>query len=280
MKLNNLFLFGMFPILFTSCMTASFYQVYKAVPSEELTLKENAIVYEDENCKISYNLWRENGNIGFQFYNRTENNIYLNLEECFFILNGVSYNYFKNRIYSESSMSGITSSRGVDFSKSVSGINYSNLTQTNKSSIYNINGVTTTNGLSVSYYEEKVICIPSKTSKIIMEYNVNSSFIHNCELYRFPTKKGIQTKTFTKNDSPLTFGNRIAYSLGKNEKQITIENEFYVSEICNYPESEMFDRIYEEYCEQKSPFSTTVFKNAAPDKFYITYKKDNDIRIH
>jgi len=55
-------------------------QVYKATPTKELTTNEYSLIYEDNNCKVSYNLWAEGGNIGFSFYNKTDQNIFLNME--------------------------------------------------------------------------------------------------------------------------------------------------------------------------------------------------------
>ena len=57
--------------------------------------------------------WDILGNIGFQFFNKTDKNIYLNLEESFFILNGISYNYYRNRVFTNSTSSGATTSRGT-----------------------------------------------------------------------------------------------------------------------------------------------------------------------
>jgi len=44
------------------------------------------------------------------------------LEESFFVLNGVSYNYFRNRVFTNSTSSGATASRGATASKSVTEI--------------------------------------------------------------------------------------------------------------------------------------------------------------
>lgn len=33
------------------------------------------MVYEDDNCTITYNFWKENGEIGFVFTNKTSENL-------------------------------------------------------------------------------------------------------------------------------------------------------------------------------------------------------------
>lgn len=280
MKTKKILLSALIAIMLTSCVSTSYFQVYKTVPSDKLVVKDNLLVYEDENCKVSYNLWGEGGNIGFQFFNKTDKNIYLNLEESFFILNGISYNYFRNRVFTNSTSSVATTSRGATATKSVTGLNYLDLIQTNRISAANTVGIMTSFGFSVSYNEEKIICIPSKTSKIISEYNINESLFRDCDLFKYPTKKQIKSKMFSKEQSPLVFSNRIAYSIGQTDNLIKFENEFYVTEISNYPESEMFESKYDEYCGQKSMTMTKYFKNVSADKFYIKYSKGQDTWKH
>lgn len=230
MKTRILLLTVLTSVLLTSCVSTNFVQVYKAMPSDKLVMQDDRIVYEDDNCKITYYLWSEGGNIGFQFFNKTDKNIYVKLEESFFILNGIAHNYYKNRVF------------------------------TNLDS-------------SISYNEEKDVCIPSNTFKIISEYTINESLFRDCDLFKFPTKKQIITKSFTKEQSPLVFSNRIAYSVGKNDNLIKFENEFYVTEISNYPENEFIEWKYEKYCGQESMYMKEFFKNVSADKFYIKYSR-------
>lgn len=279
-KRFNLILASFIAVFLTSCATASFYQVYKTTPTDKLTSKDNYLVYEDENCIVSYNLWSDGGNIGFRFYNKTDNNIYLNLEESFFILNGVAFDYFRNRVVTHSTSSGSTTSRTASSSKSVTGINYSDLIQTNRLQTTRSVGKLTASGYSISYSDEKVVCIPPKTSKIITEYNINETLYRDCDLFKYPTKKQINSKTFSRNNSPIVFSNRITYSLENSDKRVKFENEFYVSEISNYPESELIELKNDEYCGQKSTIKTRYFKNVAPDKFYIKYTKGTDTWKH
>jgi len=267
-------------VLLTSCAPTSFYQVYKATPSDKMVIKENLLIYEDENCKVSYNLWNEGGNIGFRFYNNTDKNIFLNLDESFFVLNGIAYDYYRNRVFTNSTSSGATTSLAATASKSVTGINYLDLLQTNRIQATNSVGLITSKGYSISYNEEKTICIPSKTSKVIAEYNINESLYRDCDLFKYPTKKQIKSKNFSKTESPLVFSNRIVYAIGQKDNLIKFENEFYVTEISNYPASEMYESKYDKFCGQKSMEMTKYFKNDSADKFYIKYSKRQDLWKH
>jgi len=280
MKTKKILFLSLIVMMLTNCGFPSYYQVYTTVPSDKLVVKDNLLVYEDENCKVSYNLWDEGGDIGFQFYNKTDENIFLNLNESFFILNGISHNYYMNRVFTNSKSSGATTSRGAITSKSVTGLNRSDLIQTNRIIATNTVGFMTSSGFSVSYSEEKTVCIPSKTAKIISEYHINESLFRSCDLYKYPTKKQIKSKTFSKEQSPLVFSNRIAYSKGQTDNLIKFENEFYVAAISNYPEYVMFESKYDEYCGQKSVTMTKFFRAVSADKFYIKYSKGQDAWKH
>lgn len=261
-------------VLLSSCASRSYYQVYKATPTDKLVLKDGLLVYEDGSCMVSYDFWGDGGDIGFLFFNKTDKNIYLNLEESFFILNGVTYNYFRNRVFTTSTNSGAITTRAASASKSVTGINYNDLLQTNRLSVTNSLGLMASSSFSVSYNEEKIICVPSKTSKRISEYIINESLFRDCDLLRYPKPSQIKTKTFSKEQSPFVFSNRITYTIGQNENLMKFENEFYVTEISNYPENELFDFEYEKYCDEKSTYMTGFFKQDSADKFYIKYSKD------
>ena len=196
MKTKNLIQFVLFSLLLTSCATTSnFYQVCKTTPEKDIKLIDNFLIYEDDNCKVLYNLWENGGNIGFTFLNKTTTNIYLNLEECFFVINGNANNYYKNRVYSYTTNTGL----GQSFAKSMTGINYLELVQTNSATANTIS----TQGTTVSLNEEKIICIPAMTSKSIKEYNIIRFPYRDCDLLRFPNKKQIKTLSFTKENSPI-----------------------------------------------------------------------------
>ena len=273
MKRKNLLLIALAAIVLTSCKSSVFYQVYKADPSQGMTHKDNRIVYEDENSIVSYNLWKDGGNMGFIFTNKTDSPIYLNLEQSYFILNGISYNYYKDRVFTSAVSSGVSESSSGTASKSMMGLNYLNLFQTNKAAVSRSAGITKSSGTSISYNEQKVVCIPSNTSKIINEYNITESLIRDCELLRYPSRKNIKTLYYSKDESPLTFSNRLTYTLANSSNLIRFENEFYVTEVTNYPEKEIIRKEYDEFCGEKGDEKVKFFKNTSPNKFYIQYTK-------
>ncbi len=86
-------------IIFMSCSPSFYYQVYKVEHDQNIEKKTKKLVYNDDYCTVEYNLWDASGNIGFKLINKTNNFIYINLEESFFILNGIAYPYFLNRTF-------------------------------------------------------------------------------------------------------------------------------------------------------------------------------------
>lgn len=270
MKTKNLFFSALIAVTMTSCVS-TYYQVYKTTPVTNVTLKDNAIVYEDDNCKVIYDFWEDGGNIGFTFFNKTENTIYINLAECFFISNGKAYDYYKNEVYTSSTSIGSSRGLGATTSKSTTGINYLDLIQSNSASYGNSVSATTTSGKSVSYTEEKMVRVPSHTSKTINEYCINNLIFRHCDLYLNPTKDKIKTVNFTKSESPIVFSNRIEYKVGQLGNPVKFENEFYISEITNYSEPEIVELKYDKFCGKRESFKTRHFKDVSPDKFYVKY---------
>ena len=249
--IKNLILIAFLGTLFTSCST-KFYQVYQAKTLGNLEMADQQIVYEDEDCKISYNLWDDSGDIGFKFHNKTNQNIFVNLEESFFIVNGIANNYYKNRVYTNSNVRGSEVSAAAALSQGTTAGNIFGLLHKSQS-------VTGTSGNSIAYTEEKIIIIPPNTAKLIEEYSISSSLYRDCDLFRFPNKRQIKTVSFDRDNSPLVFSNRIAYTKGESIELRRIENDFYVNAITNYPEKEITESKNAEYCGERDNFPVIYF---------------------
>lgn len=278
MKIRKLLYAISIGLLMTSCATTSFYQVYNVKPNQETIQKTENLFFEDENCKISYNLWANGGNIGFNIYNKTNENIYVNLNESNFVLNGFAYDYYKNRTFTTSESKSASDSKTSTGSVAVIGINVYDNIQTNQVKSSSSANISSSVGYAVTVKEDSIICIPAKTTKRISEYSINNTLIRNCDLFKYPSRKTIKTKSYSIEQSPLIFSNIITYK-AKGER-ITVKNEFYVSEITNYPATEFFEYKYDEYCGQKSKSKTKYYKFYDTDKFYIKYSKGQDTWKH
>lgn len=240
-------------LLFSSC-AMDYYQVYKTNSDNGIVIK-NQIVFEDNNCSVHYNLWKEGGDVGFSIYNKTESDLTVDLSKTFFVLNGVAFEYFKNRTFSKSSNSGTT----------VTSYNYPYYWNHNVAKVAGTSSLS----FSTSYIEKPKLTIPPKTLINISEYNVTNTRYTICDLAKYPTRKNIKTINYSKDNSPFVFYNLITYSTKSDT--LRLENKFYVSEITNYPSTEMFTGIDTSACGRKLAIPIQVFKNVTPDKFYIKY---------
>lgn len=239
-----------FSFFLVSCAESYYYQVYKT-ETESGSLKNNNIVFEDENCTVNYNLWTEGGKMNFTIYNKTKSDLTVDLTKTFFVLNGIAFEYFQNRTYTESeNKSAVVSSRNYNNNLGISSANSS--------------------GFSTSFVEKPRLIIPSNTRIIISEneYNVNSERYQSCDLIKFPSRREIKKLNYTKDNTPFNFYNLITYST--NIDTFRFENRFHVSEIANYPISEMYTYI-DSTCGKRRDFPVQVLKELSPFHFYIIY---------
>ena len=64
-----------------SCKS-SYYQVYE-VSTDNLKTQDNSLVYENEDCKVLYNLWSLDGELRFAVQNKTDKDIFVNMGQSF-----------------------------------------------------------------------------------------------------------------------------------------------------------------------------------------------------
>lgn len=224
---KTLFLIVICAVL-TSCSPTLYYQMYQTEPiTARVEINDNVLVYEDDNCVVSYNFWRENGDFGFKIYNKNTENIYLHMDECFFVKNGMAYDYY-------------------DF------------------------GV-----------EPEVICVPAKTAKIVSEFKIASGIYHDCDLYLNPGKKDKISVSFTQENTPLKFGNIIAYSVGDTKSSlIRFNNDFYISKVSNYKYKDIIKTENKTECGKKLSEKETIVTESAPDRFYNSYIIKTNAKKH
>jgi hypothetical protein len=253
-NLLSLIVLAVFLLIYAaSSTTKNYYQVFET-QSENSELVDNLIKFEDANCSVTYNLWEEGGNIGFNFYNKKNELITINKEKCFFILNGVAYDYFLNRLTSSS----------YNFTNSRSGTYYYKYS---KSSYGNSQTV----GNSTTLQELDKIGVPPNSIKNINEYRVNSKLIRNCDMPRFPGRNQTSRIDYDKGNSPFIFSNYINYTY--QGKEHVIETAFYVSSISNLPEEKVVKEVDIEDCGVKTYKTEEVFTINKPSMFYIKYTK-------
>lgn len=230
---------------FQSCNTL-YYQVYETKPLQNVKQETDGFVFEDENCIIHYDLWTEGGDAGFSIYNKTENTLYLDKYNTHFVINGVAKDYYLDRVFTN------------------------NETLAINSVFYNISNESS---VSTSYKEKAIIAVPSKTKRKISEYNINTLYYSECNLDKYPNRRGIKTESFSESDTPFTFENRISYFFDKEEEFKEIKNAFYVSSVTNYPSKEIISSEQKEECGETQYGTVQINTEQSPHRFYVSYKK-------
>ena len=251
-----------FIILFTislflaSCNSSVYFQLFKAVP-ENGTIIQNKILFEDNNCIVSYNLWSQGGKMGYWIYNKTKSDLSIDLRKTFFVSNGVAYDYYQNQ--------SITRSYSIAEANSYS----------RYPAYYNIGRVATSasdsrgSSYSNTIFEKPEIIVPPGCSRFFSVFSIVDGYFNHCELPDAPAPKKIKILRFEKGSSPYTFYNIISYKTGQDSGRI--ENKFFVSEISNIPSKKMYSSIDTNACGEKLMMPKSVFKSRGPDHFYYEY---------
>lgn len=233
-----------------SCAVKDYYQVHRVKVENGIKI-DNQLLFEDKNCKITYDLWGENGNVGFFIYNKTSDDIVVDLSRTFFIKNGIAYPYYTMRKFS-TELSGTL------------GESKANLENVNSK----VNFETQSHSYIESYDEPRDIVVPPQTQVNISRYEIVTDLFRNCSFS--PSDKATITINFLRNDSPFVFYNRVAYST-KSKDSVIFENKFYVEAVSNVRKSDMYQTIDTNKCGKKYLESSTVLRNLGPDHFYIPY---------
>lgn len=280
MKKISTFALLLASILLSSCST-TFYQVYQ-VDSDQMDVTDEAIVYENDDCSVLYNLWSNGGNMSFLFTNKTGKSLYLIMSESFYIQNGEARDYYKE------------GSETFTTSYSVSEAAAASATLLGKVNVggkwYNGNVAATvvekkgmTSSKSVTNINPKVICIPPYSSKYITSFGIlnQAQLICDNPKMNYPKMTAKVGGSYSKDNSPLTFRNRIAYTTDPDSRDFHfIDNSFWVSSYTNYSTKAATENIKVERCNtsnrkaiSNNGFEMNVFKIDNAHSFYNSYKK-------
>lgn len=270
-----------FALLLQSCGTYYDYiQMLSAKPinqSSPISQVNGGLLYEDDNCAVFYKFWSDGGDAGFEFYNKTDKIIYLDLSKTFFIKNGVAYDYYQDQTVTETESSNTSISHTKGYSLSATRSYSASISQYYAGNFgikpftqYDPMGSTATLGASKSYSamlfgastatsmighstsistsNTPILAIPPKSSKFIENFSIISNEIVSCDLKYYPEE--FDKITYTELTTPMTFGNYITFKIGEDSQLQSIENEFYICEIANYVKQDITEYVErEKICE-------------------------------
>lgn len=258
----------------TSCKQF-YYQVYD-VNSDGLKQEDNSLVYENEDLKVMYNLWGEEGNVGFILQNKTDRDLFVDMDKTFFILNGEANDYFKNREYSSTTTN--TASVGYGMSQSYwMAKGYWPLQYYVPTTVSGLAKLMRGHTSGVTTKEKQIVCIPAHAYKVISEYKVSPQFLKTCDRDKDFPRRTATVANYSESSSPVRFKNRIAYSFDRECKDLQhIENSFYVSGVNNYSKKAAIEKVREKTdCYSRKKNKREYFKIGGPNKFYRTYHRQS-----
>jgi len=253
-----------------------YYQVYD-VSSNNTKMQDNSLVYENEDCKVLYNLWSNNGKLKFAILNKTDKDIFVNMGQSFYVVNGQAVDYYQGRTFTSQSYDEYTNmGASVTGNANGSGLWGNGVYYEDVQALVNAKSVRTVKALanSITSKEKEIVCIPAKCYKIFSYYSVNPDRVVTCERSKDYPSGTYQVGTYTQTSTPMSFKNRIAYGFTKNDvADKHIDNDFWISGITNYSQ----DAATEKYKDKtecygiKSSEKGKRFKIGTPSKFYKLY---------
>ncbi len=269
-KINSLFLAVVFSVLMTSC-TKTFYQVYD-VQSTNLSEKDNSLVYENGDLRVMYNLWSNDGSMGFIAQNLTDKDLFIDMTQTFFIFNGAANDYFRNREFTATTT--LEASLGYSVSQSYLDVTgyWPNryVVPTGEAASAKV-----TKGFSqaVTTKEAEYICVPANSYKVIDIYKIGPNLVRTCDRKRDFPYATQNVGSYTELTTPMKFKNRISYSFTKDGENLKhIENDFYVTSISNYSKKAAVGKEKKNVgCYTTIQKKIEYFKIGGPNKFYKVY---------
>lgn len=269
-------LFAAIGLCAASCKS-TYYQVYN-VQTDGLKQQENSLVYENDDCKVLYNFWSEDGELRFIFLNKTDKDIFVNMGQSFYVVNGNAVDYYQERTftYQDFYQSAYTSTY-ASANANGSGFWGDGIYQ-ERGSVFAKSGTVNqmkATSKSVTTKEKEVVCIPAKCFKVFSYYKVAPARVRTCENAKDYPSKSCVVGTYTRETTPVVFKNRIAYGFSKSDiADKHIDNDFYITAITNYSQKSATEKVtVKNGCDDWNTYKTREFKIGGPDKFYKTIER-------
>ena len=262
-------------VLLQSCVSLPhYYQVYD-VEAEEMKSDKNIVLFSNDDCDIAYDLWGEAGNMGFFFRNNTEYDIFIDLARSFFIRNGIAYDYFADKEYTQSvtALSGASASLSASYTQLWYELPMWTPTVVTRGAQVTANGSVGTTS-SITTRESRYICVPAKSAKFIAGFNISDYVYIDCGNSKLNRpKRESEHITYTKNESPLVFRNRLCYFVGDSEEGTSIDNAFWVSGFTNYNGREFYIENIETDC-----LDSSITKKVQTSKYRLATRFFNEYK--
>ncbi|MES2616776.1 MAG: hypothetical protein V4613_02800 [Bacteroidota bacterium] len=251
MKTNTLFSILIVATLY-SC-SSEFYQAYK-LDSTEVVFKDKKFIFENDEILISYNFWSNGINKPYTIYNKTDSIIFLDMENSHYAINGKGNSYYRNRVLTSQNTTG--SETAINWASK-----YFNTPLIETSSVKSSN----TNGVYI--FEPTIVRIYPKTFVDIWGLNFIPVQFLSCDLKPASANSSKSTLVIQRDKTPISIVNSLKYGFSlKQEKNHTIVNNFWVSEVTNYDPFDFVGTFKINYCESSE--WKEIFRYESANSFY------------
>ena len=224
--MKKYFLLLVVSLLFASCK--SYIQIYDVDSSSAKTTNEQ-FVFENEDCKLTYNFWEEWGNASMLFTNKTDKNLFVSLSESSYIFNGFSSSFYK----------------GID------------------------DHVVISKFKSKTFRDLPVVCVAPKSSKVIGDLNLIDKIYFFCEKEKDKPKRRYSENYNENNSPIKFGYNMVYSTQENCNEIKSLESSFYVSKIENVTKKQEEITSQVQDCLDYSETSVITLKSQSPKRFYI-----------
>ena len=222
-KIKNLVIISVMIFSLSSC--SSYIRLTETQSIGKDVVDNNA--YENNDMKITYDMWNENGIMYFTVYNKTDKPLYIDWKRSVFVYNSWKNNYWVDKSTAEDFYVPVGSGKNISFQKR---------TSTVVQERYTFIPPKTYIAVPTSYYilgDVSQVRVDDNGSKMkIMVTDLRHDKSATKEKIEKTTGKGTTTawtKTYDEASSPHIFRNFLTYSNTENfATEKNVENEFIV----------------------------------------------------
>lgn len=289
-------------VFLTSCAQMNFYQLIE-LESDDISENEQK-TSSNKDIDLIFDFWSNGGSSDVIIKNKTNRNIYIKHDECQFIINDLSRDYYDNSEYTRSKSTEKRSSRtyssssgsSSSLSKTTSNIYGSNNINTGLgalgSSSSNVSSNSSSSGSGASYTsttasmsssgvmitDKKIFILAPNSYRKILGDKLQFYRLSDCDVTAQPTTSKSNREnglSFDVANTPLRFRFRICYSFDEDfSKKSFYEAGAYVSQFSNWNPKAFSHREKYKKCDNDRKNSyRTVTDLYAPMRYYKTYKK-------
>jgi hypothetical protein len=253
-RISSLKLFGVLTLFLIGCSDVN-YQVI-SVESPLMENNDNELQFENKDVEVLYNFWSDKGRLKFFMKNKTDEILYVDLKNSFFIKNNVANDYYVNK----------TKTYSTKTSGKVTAVN-------NEPNVVDGRTIEKSSKKGLELESKKIIAIPPTSGKHVSYFNLRNTFFDFCDFTVYPKRNDTSQVNFNQKNTPLTFKNFITYSFSKKLKTSkSVSHSFWVENVMAMTDKTFFVRKEKpKPCKPQEDEGVTVIPEKAPNKFFIEY---------